>query len=76
MGSHQRVSEVVVNEPGPFLAALAVPEEGEVAVTLTNRITPWWPAEYVGHRVGPLVGWIPGATLRNDFVLRRVGWLR
>ena len=26
------------------------------------------------RRVGPLVGWIPGATLRTDVVVNRIGW--
>jgi hypothetical protein len=72
----ERMITVAVQEPGPFLVALAVPVSGDVAALVANNVVTWWPASHIGRRVGPLVEWLPGATLRNDFVLSRVGWLQ
>jgi hypothetical protein len=72
-GMHAGV-KVSVTEPGPFVVALEAPADGEFAVAVANDIVPWWPASHIGRRVGPLVGWIPGATLRTDVVVNRIGW--
>jgi hypothetical protein len=72
-GTHAGV-KVSVTEPGPFVVALEAPASGEVGVALANDIVPWWPASHIGRRVGPLVEWIPGATLRTDVVVNRIGW--
>ena len=65
---------VSVTRPGPFVVVLEAPAEGEFGVSIANDIVPWWPASHIGHRVGPLVEWIPGATLRTDVVVKRIGW--
>jgi hypothetical protein len=70
----QSSTRVSVNEPGPFVVALEAPDEGDFAVTVANDIVPWWPASRIGRRVGPLVQWIPGATLQTHLVLKRIGW--
>jgi hypothetical protein len=74
-GKHRTAASVTVDEPGPFLVSLAAPADGAYALSVNAHITPWWPASHIGHRIGPLVGWIPGVTLREDLVLRRLGWL-
>jgi len=72
-GMHAGV-KVSVTEPGPFVVALEAPADGEFGVAVANDIVPWWPASHIGRRVGPLVAWIPGATLRTDVVVNRIGW--
>jgi hypothetical protein len=69
-----RSAIVSVTRPGPFVVALEAPVDGDFGVTVATDIVPWWPASRVGHRVGPLVEWIPGATLRTDLVVKRIGW--
>jgi hypothetical protein len=66
---------VSVVDPGRFVVALEAPAAGPAAVVIANDIVPWWPASHIGRRVGPFVGWIPGATLRTDVVVSRIGWL-
>ena len=65
---------VSVRQPGPFVVALQAPADGEFGIVVANDIVPWWPASQIGHRVGPLVGWIPGATLQTDLRVKRIGW--
>lgn len=59
---------------GPFVVAVQAPEAGDFAVTIANDVVAWWPASRIGHRVGPLVEWIPGVTLWTDLVVKRIGW--
>jgi hypothetical protein len=63
-----------VTTPGPFVVVLEAPDEGDFSATVANDIVPWWPASRIGRRVGPLVEWIPGATLQTDVVVKRIGW--
>ena len=72
-GGQKRVS-ASVTAPGPFVVALEAPDQGEFAVAVAANIEAWWPASRIGHRVGPLVEWIPGATLRTDVAVKRIGW--
>ena len=74
-GNHRVVASVSVDEAGPFLVSLAAPAAGTYALSVNAHIAPWWPASWIGHRIGPLVGWIPFATLREDLTVRRMGWL-
>ena len=74
-GNHQAVVSANVDESGPFLVSLVAPADGTYSLDVNAHITPWWPASHIGHRIGPLVGWIPFATLREDLTLRRMGWL-
>jgi hypothetical protein len=73
-GGGQRPVTISVGDLGPFLVAVEAPAAGAYAVTVANDIDAWWPASKIGHRVGPLVEWIPGATLRTDAVVTRIGW--
>jgi len=72
--SGHRHASITVRRPGPFVVALAAPAHGDVEVAVANDIADWWPANRIGRRVGPFVEWIPGATLRTDLVLTRIGW--
>jgi len=72
--AEHRSAIVSLTRPGPFVVALEAPVEGDFGVAVATDIVPWWPASRVGHRVGPLVEWIPGATLRTDLVVKRIGW--
>jgi hypothetical protein len=74
LAAGHRQAAVTVRDAGPFVVALAVPVDGDLEVAIANDIADWWPANRIGRRVGPFAGWIPGATLRTDLVLRRVGW--
>jgi hypothetical protein len=69
-----RGASVSVTRPGPFVVALEAPADGDFEVAVDNDIVPWWPASHIGHRVGPFVEWIPGATLRTDLIVKRIGW--
>jgi len=69
-----RPTSVSVIRPGPFVVALEAPADGNFEVAVANDIVPWWPASHIGRRVGPLVEWIPGATLRTDLLVKRIGW--
>lgn len=74
--ANRRVAaRAVVTSPGPFLAAIAPPEDGTYTLEIHTEIDPWWPASHIGRRVGPLVGWIPFVTLQEDVTLSRMGWL-
>jgi hypothetical protein len=70
----ERVARSEVAAPGPFLTVLAVPQGGTYHAVISHAITPWWPASHIGHRIGPLVQWIPGMTLQADFTLAAVSW--
>jgi hypothetical protein len=72
--SEGRKVAVSVSQPGPFVVTLEAPSDGDFGVAIANDIVPWWPASQIGHRIGPLVEWIPGATLRTDLVVKRIGW--
>jgi len=69
-----RGTSVSVIRPGPFVVALEAPADGDFEVAVDNDIVPWWPASHIGRRLGPFVEWIPGATLRTDLLVKRIGW--
>jgi hypothetical protein len=66
---------VAVGERGPFVVAVEAPRDGKFGVLLTADLKPRWPASHIGHRIGPLVEWLPGATLWSDLVLEKLEWV-
>ncbi|HVZ23108.1 MAG TPA: hypothetical protein VG871_18675 [Vicinamibacterales bacterium] len=65
---------VAVDRRGAFVVAVQPTEDGEYGVLLSADLKPHFPADHIGHRIGPWVEWIPGATLWIDIVLDRIGW--
>ncbi len=68
------VTSVGVTSGGPFVVALEVPEDGRFAIAVDANLADRWPAKYVGHRLGPLLQWIPGATFWVDLTIRQIGF--
>jgi hypothetical protein len=66
---------VAVGERGPFVVAVEAPRDGKFGVLLTADLKPRWPASHIGPRIGPLVEWLPGATLWSDLVLEKLEWV-
>jgi hypothetical protein len=70
----QWAGSVEVNQRGPFVAAVEAPSDGNFTVLVRAALRPHWPATYVGHRIGPWVEWLPGATLWSDLVIDTIGF--
>jgi len=69
----QWVRNVAVTSGGPFVAAVRAPDDGDFGIAISADLTARWPAKYIGHRFGPWLEWLPGATLWSDLTIQEIG---
>ena len=67
------VRDVVVTAGGPFVAVLETPADGNFGLAIEADLVARWPAKYIGHRFGPWLEWLPGATLWTDLTIQAIG---